>query len=572
MSDSFSPKLLPYGIASFTQIREEGLLYVDKTRFIRKLEERGLHFPLIVRPRRFGKTLFTRTLEAYYDKAQAADFEKYFKGLDIYSKPTPGQGQYYVLHFNFSGIDIEHLILQFNQKLDAGFTDFFRRYPELRMPSVALTETMLPVEFLNTFLKSVGEAVRRRLYIIIDEYDHFANKLLATSPKRFQEVTGKDGFLKNFYSRIKEATDESLVARTFITGVTSISLDSMTSGFSIAEDITQDINFCDLFGFNEEELFTVIDETVDLKACKMDRQEVFARMQDYYNGYRFNKSFRAVPVFNSSSSLYYLRSLSLDHQEPEPLADKAGNPDLAKLADILQYGDQEFIRDTIKTVIEGRPVRFVRFNNAINLNEKERLNNTDVLSVLFYLGYLTYSPNNGELVCPNKSVRNLFLSYYLNRIEGYDFDLSQDEVLSVVDGLHNGTVIPLFNEISMHLKRGTGVSKHKTFNESNIQTAIKMATSLTTDYDVREETEALGVGFADLVLVPLKPQYPSYLIELKNIKSADLTPHRVEAKLAEAQDQLRRYAASENFSRYDNLKKVAAVFSDFEFIKSVSLN
>lgn len=572
MSDSFFPKQLPYAISSFTEIREEGFAYVDKTRFIRKLEERGLHFPLIVRPRRFGKTLFTRTLEAYYDKAQAANFEKYFKGLDIYRNPTKGQGQYYVLHFNFSGLDTNRLITQFNQKLDIGFGDFFDRYPELPRPTFDPTGAMMPVELLNIFLKAVGKAVRRRLYIIIDEYDQFANTLLATSPKRFQEVTGKDGFLKNFYSRIKEATDESIVTRTFITGVTSISLDSMTSGFSIAEDITQDVNFCDLFGFNEEELYTLIDETVNLSACKMDRQEVFARMQDYYNGYRFNKDSQTVPVFNSSSSLYYLRALSLDHKEPEPLADKAGNQDLIKLSDILRYGDQEFVRDTIKTVIEGRPVRFVRFNSSINLNEKDRLSNTDVLSFLFYLGYLTYSPNNGELVCPNKSVQNLFLSYYLHRMEGYDFDLSQNEVLSVVDGLHKGTVIPLFNEISMHLKRGTGVSKHKSFNESNIQTAIKMATSLTTDYDVREETEALGVGFADLVLVPLKPQYPSYLIELKNIKPADLTPHRVEAKLAEAQDQLRRYAASENFSRYDNLKKVAAVFSDFEFVKAVSMD
>ena len=308
MPPSLPLKRLPDDDNSFWQIRKESLAYVDKTRFIRKLEERGYHFPLIMRPQGFGKKVFTDMLEAYYDKAQAGNFEKHFKALDISRNPTLKQGQYYVLHLDFSGIAAEHLIPQFIRKLQAGFADFFRRYPELPRPTVAITAPY-PVEHLNAFLRVVSRAVRRRLYVIIDEYDSFADQRFANNPRALPETS----LLNSFYERLKESTDESVTSRMFITGSTPYSLEFMTSGFSIAEDLSRIDAFADLGGFTENELLSLIDEVADFNDCPMSLQDILSQLQNACRDAGFSASSRTTPVYNSSACLNFLRSLNRPH-------------------------------------------------------------------------------------------------------------------------------------------------------------------------------------------------------------------------------------------------------------------
>ena len=81
-------KFNPYGIAQFADLQKDGYVYVDKTRYIELLEQSAIRYPLIVRPRRFGKTLFTMMLQAYYDKAAAGDFERNFSGTYIADHKT----------------------------------------------------------------------------------------------------------------------------------------------------------------------------------------------------------------------------------------------------------------------------------------------------------------------------------------------------------------------------------------------------------------------------------------------------------------------------------------------------
>lgn len=186
-NDTLCP-LPPSGITDFEEFRKKGFVYVDKTRFIEKMERLSLYFPFIIRPRRFGKTLFTKVLEAYYDKAEHGSFERNFKGTYIYDHLTGTQGSYCVLHFDFSGLGINALERAFNQELRRSFSHFFSRYP---LPGceklVACTPDISPAEYLNDFLMVAGQDPRLNLFVIIDEYDQFANELLSTDPEKFKK-------------------------------------------------------------------------------------------------------------------------------------------------------------------------------------------------------------------------------------------------------------------------------------------------------------------------------------------------------------------------------------------------
>ena len=173
-------QLPPSGLTDFGEIRRNGFAYVDKTRFIEKMEALRLYYPFIIRPRRFGKTLFTRVLEAYYDKSQQDSFENNFKGTYIYDHLTGTQGTYNVLHLDFSGLGSEDLERAFNQELMASFAHYFSRYPASPLCDRLLESApdCSPAEYFNEFLMVASQEPDLRLYVIIDEYDQFANELL----------------------------------------------------------------------------------------------------------------------------------------------------------------------------------------------------------------------------------------------------------------------------------------------------------------------------------------------------------------------------------------------------------
>lgn len=568
MTDTVSVRGLPLGISSFTKIRDNNQLLVDKTRFIKKLEDLELFYPFIVRPRRFGKTLFTNILEAYYDKYQSDNFDSRFADTYIGQNKTSEQGQYYVLHLDFSAIPSNDLIRAFNAHLASAFKNFFDRYPIDGYEQFLSSEHGQPSIFIEEFFDFVKPLVKNRLYLIIDEYDQFANNILANDPATFREITRDDGPIKTFYALIKKYTSSDLVSKIFITGVTTISLDSLTSGFSIAEDITHRHEFADMFGFTQQELSTLIQESLkNNDKLSMDEKEIFARMKDCYNGYRFSED-SDITVFNSEACVYYLRAMQQQGKEPKPLTVRSIGTDTDKMERILTLSDSAFVKDTVKRVISGGTVEFDGFNDKLNLNEKAMLTNTDTLSVLFYMGYLTLSTHSAaELVCPNKSMESQFISYYLNKIEGYSsFKVGDLRAKEIIQSMHKGDIRPLFNFISAKLHPGTGVNAHRKLNESNIQTGIKAVVNITTDYRAYDETEAQGIGFTDLLLVPLKKTAPTYLIELKHVKPAEKSESVVQQKLNDAKAQLDRYAAAENLKSVPHLVKVAAVFSNFELM------
>ena len=563
-------KQVPYGEPSFVYLREAGYAYVDKTRFIQVLEQCGTRFPFIVRPRRFGKSLFANMLMAYYDKAAAGDFERNFAGTWIAEHPTPYAGKYLVLKFDFSGVGgtEETLAANFMLKLKDGMWQFVNRYlsGNARIEAVLDKTYAEPSAFMTDFLTTVRNLVKDKIYLIIDEYDQFAQKVLATNPELFRVITGTDGFLKDFYTVIKDYT-QSLIARTFITGVTSISLDSMTSGFNIARNISNFAEFAGAMGFTEDELRKLIPQIVDVHRYGHSVDEIFDRMKVLYDGYRFCPE-SDVTVFNSSMCLYYLSEIARRNTEPPVLLDPSFSIDLSKIEGILSLGQPDFVDEVVLDVLFNRHISIGTLSGAINLNASAELSSDDVLTALVFMGFLTFSSEAPDyLVCPNLAVKEVFFKYWFRRIgKRDDLTFPPTELKKAIDSLKNGNPESLMNYVGNRLNRCVGGHVHAHINETAIQLAVCMALSTERDYLVSAEEEALGAGYTDLILRPASshPNAAGWLIEFKYLKKSESTPEQVEAKIEEAGRQLKRYSKASNIEAISNLHLAAAVFAGTE--------
>lgn len=228
---------LPLGMSNYEDIVRENRIYVDKTKYIEILEDFPNKTVMFLRPRKFGKTLFTSTLECYYDKNRKDKFDELFKDTYIGKNPTENRNKYCILRFNFSGISTETLettIKGFREKVDLGINTFVELY--------GLDFYNNPEQSTEGLLGSLFQAFRfqrkeEKIYVIIDEYDHFANELLGFKTEEFKNLVAKNGKIRKWYEILKEGT-ETVVDRIFITGVAPVTLDSTTSGFNIASDIT----------------------------------------------------------------------------------------------------------------------------------------------------------------------------------------------------------------------------------------------------------------------------------------------------------------------------------------------
>ena len=311
-------KKLPYGVSDYEKIIEKNYYYVDKTQYIEKLEDLAETSIMFLRPRKFGKTLFTSVLENYYDVNKKEKFEELFGETYIGKNPTEMKNSYYILRFNFSGIntkDEETTMEGFKGKVTDSIQKFVNRYeldfyinPELSTEGLL---NSLIVAFEN-------QKQNEKMYVIIDEYDHFANELLGFQTESFKNLVSKNGRVRKFYEILKEGT-ESVVDRIFITGVAPITLDSMTSGFNILTDLTQDRTFNEMMGFTEEEIIEIMEEQ---GIEKEKQEELLPLMKENYDGYRFSIDITENRnLYNSNMCLYFLNSYISFGKIPEELVD-----------------------------------------------------------------------------------------------------------------------------------------------------------------------------------------------------------------------------------------------------------
>ena len=420
---------MPYGISKYEKIVNDGYYYVDKTKYIEKLENLPEKRIMFLRPRKFGKTLFTSVLEYYYDKNKADEFEELYKNTYIGKNPTKLKNSYSILRFNFSGINTENeetTMIGFKEKVIISITGFINAY--------GLDFYINENQTVEGITRSLIEAFKiqkpkEKIYVIIDEYDHFANELLGFHPEHFKNLVSKNGRVRNWYEVLKEGT-ETVVDRIFITGVAPITLDSLTSGFNISKDITQDIRFNDMMGFTQSELIEILSNQ---EIWGEEQEKILPIMKENYDGYKF--SLKAEnQIYNSNMCLYFLSEYTWSRIIPDELVDMNIASDYSKIGKMLDLCKGENRLEILRKTVQGEPINnniVEKFNPTIEFNE------TDMISMLYYLGYLTISGEDlgmPELTIPNKVMK---------QIERY----SEFEDIKDIEGLRKYTIVVAGNEL-----------------------------------------------------------------------------------------------------------------------------
>ena len=544
------------GMRSLSEIRECNGIYIDKTRFIDYLENNaGTKVPVFLRPRRFGKSLTADMLHSYYDIHEKDKFENNFKGTWIYDHRTPLASSYYVIHFDFSDVssDSEDVNYTFLSSVGGSIKDFTKFYPDKGLTDEELdysrykTASDLMQIFLENFTKKAKDG--EYLYVIIDEYDHFANEILTRDKDAFKDITstaeGHEGLIKRFYALLKKyyrGSRSGSIDRFFITGVSSVSLDSVTSGFNIATNICSISLFNEMIGFTHDELSEVIDETVDLSVLPdITKEQIMQIMEENFDGYAFEKKAKEK-MFNSNLCLAYLRSLILERELPE-LNEISLNDDAGKLRGMLNLCEDDVREEIVRAMFNKEPI-VTELPDKMNLNSTNYFDKAQMVSLLYHLGYLTIDTDASReegvtsFVIPNKVYEKLFLDY-CRMAMGYRADAYKD--LSPMFE-ESADITPLLQIITEQIETKLNPQSLGKFTEMALQLICdsiinnsrkKMLSSYTEFYT--------GKGFADIFVKNIYPHGHYFLLELKYLHKKDDTKSAVEGKLAEAKEEIERY-------------------------------
>ena len=561
---------LPNGISNYETIVRENYIYVDKTMYIEKLENLSDRTIMLLRPRKFGKTLFTSTLECYYDISKKKEFETLFANTYIGKNPTKSKNSYHILRFNFSGIStntVEEAIKGFREKVDLGIDRFVNNY--------GIDFYNNPEQSTEGVLGSIFEAFRNqkpkeKIYVIIDEYDHFANELLGFKTDEFKNLVAKNGKIRKWYEILKEGT-ESVVDRIFITGVAPITLDSTTSGFNIARDITKDINFNDMLGFCKDDVKYLMTE---LEIDERMQDKLLPIIKTNYDGYIFSNKIKGdlnkYKIYNSNMTLYFLNSYKEQSGIPEELVDINILSDYGKIEAFMDLCQDMNKIDILEKIVAGEPVESElteKFNAEIAFGEKE------LISLLYYLGYLTIRENEFGILkfgSPNDVIRKIYSEYFLEYIKrkaGIKEELKIGDMTKEI--LLEGKIDKAIEILGQYLK-GLSNRDYTRFDEKYIKVIFYTICRMLGAVYVKSELEIEG-KYSDILLIPREKIEERYgvLIEFKYIKQEDYDkkPELLKEKQKEAKEQLKKYKKTEEIKMIPKLRSYAVVAIKDKLIK-----
>ncbi len=558
---------IPPAAITLPELRADSFAFVDKTRCIETLEKTGERFVLFVRPRRFGKSLFASTLEAYYDEFAASSFEKTFRGTYISEHKTPLASQLRVLWLDFSGLcSATDLAAGFVQSLVSQLIPFFDKYPHARQNEVLQASFASPALLMDRFFSLLGQDCHQKLYLLIDECDQFANELFASDSPQAARIASARQLLNDFYSSI-QAASQGPVARVFITGVTCLALDSASSGHSFITNVSAAPKFAGLAGFTEAELRSLIPQVLDPANCPLSSNDIVARLKARYEGYRFSPDSDEI-VFNPSMCLHYLAFWNDCGAEPLSLTDPRFSQDLSKLEHLFCRGSTAFVRQVTEQALRGEALKLPAGRlEPLHLNARLELDESGLLSALFYFGYLTFSPNDRcSLVVPNRAIGIQFFEYFLKHvIRSNRWHWEPSAFQSAFEALGDGAPEPLFRLITSRFDEAPCLHEGLHLGETSFLSLLHGACLLSGRFTSKTEVEVRGPekGYIDLLLQPSSPEAAknAFLVELKYFTKSDASDAAVSKALEEALEQTRRYALGENIRCIPHLKRVAAVFA-----------
>ena len=546
-------KRIPYGMQNFEDVIKEDCYYVDKTPFIEQIEESNKYF-FFIRPRRFGKSLTLSMLENYYDINKKDKFEEIFGNLYIGQNPTPEHNTYLIIHLNFAevaaglddykdGLD-NHCSLVFNF-----FCDIYAHIlpADTKEGMEKLTDAVSQLRFLCQKCQEVG----KKIYLFIDEYDNFTNMILAHEEHlvRYRNQTHGEGYLRQFFNTIKGAAGNTL-GRVFVTGVSPVTMDDLTSGFNIGTNYSLSPKFNEMTGFTEEEVREMLDYYRSVLPFNHTTDELIKVMKPWYDNYCFAvKSYGKTTMYNSVMVLNFISNyIDNEYDIPDSMVETNIRIDYDKLRMLIRH-DKEFAHDASiiqQLVTQGFVI------GTLNENfPAERINDPDnFLSLLFYFGMVTIDGTyDGEtkFIIPNEVVRDQMYTYLLDTYKENDLVYDRYSKGKLESKLaYHGEFKPYFEYIADCLKKYSS-QRDKQKGEAFVHGFTLAMTSQNKFYRPISELDNDG-GYADIFLSPLcdiyKDMVDSYIIELKYCKR-QTTDEQVKKLFEEASAQISRYADSD---------------------------
>ena len=572
-------KRIPYGRFDFVSIIEQNNYYVDKTMYLPLLEDEAFNL-FFIRPRRFGKSLFLSMLHAYYDCLTKDKFQDWFGNLWIGKHPTPLQGRYQILHLDFSqvGGDIEHLEEKFNfylgVELDGFVRDYRSYYSEELYQKVNATEDATGKLAL---IQSEAKSRKYPLYLIIDEYDNFTNTVLnERGEKVYWAMTHAEGFYRDIFKKFKGSFE-----RIFITGVSPVTLDDVTSGFNIGWHISTKAEFNQMLGFSTEdvhEMFAYYKGKGKLPA-DCDIEKIINEMKPWYDNYCFSEDALRTQskVFNCDMVFYYLRNYMSRGDEPKAMVDPNTKTDYAKMKKLLQLdkldGDRKGV---IRTIAENGEIVATLYETF----PASKITDPKVFpSLLFYYGMLTIKGTFGTqlvLGIPNNNVRKQYYEYLLEEYQ--DSSHANQELLltkftyMAYEGKWRDALQYMADAYAQISSVRDGIEA-----ERNLQGFFMAYLSLNAYYYTAPELE-LNHGYCDFFLLPDLTHYPtkhSYILELKLVpkrekgEKKEAYEARIKEQWLQAEEQIRQYADAprvEALRQGTQLHKIIMQFDGYKLL------
>lgn len=570
-------KKIPYGLTDYVLLMTDNYYYVDKTQYIDLLEQTARYL-FLIRPRRFGKSLFLNMLHCYYDVKYADRFDELFGNQYIGKHPTTERGKYLVLRFNFSMVRAtdEKLEAAFNQHIGLETNYFASVYASYFKPDFQEQLRSIPdaagrLEYICLCAKEQ----KLSIYLLIDEYDNFTNTILSSKGNDiYHSLTHDTGFYRSFFNVIKGVTTgaEAPIKRLFITGVSPVTLDDVTSGFNIGTNITTDELFNSMVGFSESELFDML-SYYQSEGMLVDSIDDLVRvMKPWYDNYCFAKECIGQTMYNSDMVLYFLNNYLQKKRPPSDMLDRNIRTDYSKLRHFIRIDKmQEEGSSVITKLIDTNEVNGNVIKNSFPAENLADPGN--FVSLLYYFGLLTYDRvEAGEMIMkvPNLAVREQIYGYLVEAMKEREsvvfpfMELSDRMRRMAYFGEWEAALAFFAEQVDKK-----AVLRDAIYQETTIKTLMVAYMGLTDYFIIWPEFEA-GRGFSDLYLMPNLANYPdmqySYLIELKFLKRDDTTT-KVESLIEEAETQLRKYASDEKVlasTGNTRLRLLAAVYRGWQ--------
>ena len=500
----------PYGMADFRQIVTQGYFYCDRTQAIPLLEQ--AQSQIFIRPRRFGKSLLLSMLENYYDISRKDKFDAIFGHLAIGRNPTPQRNFYFILRLDFSCVDPtgtpDDVKRSLFNHINARIRNFILYYGDNGFDMFRIIVNH--GDALDTIDSLVGVAASagHPIYLLIDEYDNFANTVMMlptlNSRNNYTALVYDEGVLRTFFKMVKSSTGGAMFDRVFITGVSPVVLSDITSGYNIAEDIFFEPEFGDLCGFQQEEVAKTLGDIA--AGCGFGEEkasEALEMMRTYYNGYNFIPRGRRV-VYNPTLCLYFFKQFQKRCAYPDEMLDANLAVDYSKLEYTANLpGGREIV---FALAEREASIAVPRVSSRFGLSEMlsdHSKDKTFIASFLYYFGVLTLAGETDKLQLILKVPNLVMQSMYVERVQRM---MLPDPVvrdcgrLAAEKVYQEGDIEPVCTFVQNHL---FGVFKNRDYaqaNELTVKTAFLALLYNDILYIMDSEPE-LKRRYADLTMI-----------------------------------------------------------------------